>query len=534
MSPTTAYLAPAPQEQMSPVMRTLTTFHEAVTTLAVKMHRYNTHTFPLRKKARIWKLFADVEETWRDLMIQLTFTVARDSSNAATTATGNVAKLAVATGAPDWADLTIDDAQKMFIQGDKYLLGFGVTRSYDIAFKRYMAAAKLGSIEATNMLGVMFEHGLGRPMDMTASIRWYQESANRSYPEALAHMARIHETGKGVPTDPKTAYALYLLAAEAGHVDSMCSLGALLESGTGCPVDPVEAVRWYGLASEQQCARAQNALGSAYYRGIGVERNYGEAVMWYRKAAESGDPNAHNNLGICYEEGLGVAKDLVTAKTLYKLAAEARHPSGVNNWGFLCLLEKNYVEAIRQFHLAMAMESVDAAYNLGTLYETGCRDSDGVVLNRDVVVAMRYYKEAADKNYTKAQIRLSRLYTICEPPYQNYAQAQVYLTQAATCVPDGNADAQNMLGEMIELGLGGPDSNPDHATAAKWYRKAMRQGHPRATYNLAALYEGGLGVGKDVEKALRLYKEAEQRGSKDAQIRFRALQELGVVPRKKP
>ncbi|KAJ3153799.1 hypothetical protein HDU86_005132 [Geranomyces michiganensis] len=534
MSPTTAYDAPAPIVQQSPVMRTLSTFHKAVETLSAKLQRYNTHAFPLRKKKRIWKLFADVEEAWRDLMIQLTFSVARDSSAAANTASGNVAKLAVATGAPDWADLTIDDAQKMFIQGDKHLLGFGVTRSYDIAFKRYMAAAKLGSVEATNMLGVMYEHGLGRPMDMASAIRRYQEAANKSFPEALAHMARIHETGKGVPKDPSTAYALYQLAAEGGHLDSMCSLGALLESGSGCTANPAEAVRWYRIAAEQDCARGQNALGSAFYRGVGVERNYGEAVVWYRKAAESGDPNAHNNLGICYEEGLGVAKDFVMAKMLYKLAAEARHPSGVNNWGFLCMLEKNFLEAIQHFHLAMALHSVDAAYNLGRLYEMGCRDSDGVVLNRDLATAMRYYKEAADKNYVKAQIRLATLYMISEPPFRDYAAAQSYLTKAATSGgEDGNAEAQNMLGEMVELGMGGADNRPNHHAAAAWYRKAMRQGHSRAIWNLAALYEGGFGVGKDMEKALRLYREAETRGSKEAQIRLRQLFELGFLPRKR-
>ncbi|KAJ3009787.1 hypothetical protein HKX48_007743 [Thoreauomyces humboldtii] len=569
-SPTTAYLSPTPVASVvvpaTPVGQTLKTFQEAVGTLAVKLHQYNTHAFPLRKKKKIWSLFADVERTWRDLMIQLTFAVARDSSDAATTASGNVAKLAVATGAPDWQDLTIDDAAKLFIQGDKYLLGFGVTRSYDIAYKRYLvsgmrgsqtasslalanptsilkAAAKLGSVEATNMLGVMFENGLGRAPDMAAAIRWYQDSANRSHAESLSHMARIHLLGKGVPTDPATAQSLFLLAAQQNHLPSMVSLGSLLE-----PTHPTEAIHWYTLAASQDFAKGQNALGSCYYRGVGVERNHGEAVTWLRKAAEQGDANALNNLGICYEEGLGVARDLGVAKGWYKLAAEQRHGSGVNNWGFLCLVEKNYAEAIQHFHLAMALDSVDAAYNLGTLYETGCHDVEGVVLNRDLDVAMRYYKQAAKKNYTKALLRLSTIHTTSLPPHQSFPLARHYLLIAAeppsdpsstTPSPaqqgsqDGSADAQNMLGEMTELGLGGPEDGPDHAGAAKWYRRAMRQGHPRAICNLAALYEGGLGVGVDVEKALRLYKEAEQRGSKDAKARYDALNELGIVPRRR-
>ncbi|TPX67337.1 hypothetical protein SpCBS45565_g03874 [Spizellomyces sp. 'palustris'] len=514
-----------------PLTQTLTNLHKSVCALTYQLHYYKTHTLPLpgTKKRKLFLLYIDMCEAWRDLMIQLTLSIAQNSSDAASSATGNVAKLAVATGAPDWQDLTIDDAQKLFLQGDKYLLGFGVIRSYDIAFKRYMAAAKFGLPEAINMLGLMFEHGLGRPKDMAAAIKWYQQSANKAHPESLTNMARIHETGKGVPTDPKTAYELYLLAAEAGHLDAMCSLGNLLETGSGCTKNAAEAVRWYRVAAEQDCPRAQNALGSAYYRGIGVAKDYGEAVVWYRRAAECGDPNAHNNLGICYEEGLGVAKDVVMAKTLYKLAAEARHSSGVNNLGYLCMTENNFMEAIRLFHLALSLGSIDAAYNLGILYETGCRDGEGAILNPDWEMASRYYKEAADKNSIKAQLRLANLLTTAPPPLQSYSKAVHYLTIAATSTQEGNPEAQNMLGEMVELGLGTAESGPDHATAAKWYRRAMRQGHARATFNLAALFEAGVGVGRDVEKALRLYEEAELRGSPHARERIQALKDLGLV-----
>ncbi|KAI8822659.1 uncharacterized protein EV422DRAFT_550393 [Fimicolochytrium jonesii] len=213
------------------------------------------------------------------------------------------------------------------------------------------------------MVGAMFEHGLGRPMDMAAAIRWYQQSASRNHTDSLSAMGRIHETGKGVPQDPRTAYELYLLAAEAGHVDAMCCVASLLQrvpqSLTNYDADgsPAEAaVAWYRLAAQHGSPRGQNALGSCYYRGLGgVERDYGNAVVWFRRAAESGDPAAHNNLGICYEEGVGVARDVVMAKTLYKLAAAGGHAGATNNLGYLALVEKNFMEAIHQFHLAITL-----------------------------------------------------------------------------------------------------------------------------------------------------------------------------------
>lgn len=119
-------------------------------------------------------------------------------------------------------------------------------------------------------------------------------------------------------------------------------------------------------------------------------------------------------------------------------------------------------------------------------------------------MSIRYYTHAADKNHTKAQLRLSTI-LLTYTPYQNPALASTYLTKAAT--NGKNPDAQNMLGELIELGLGSESDSPNHTLAARWYRRAMRRGHARATYNLAALYEAGLGVGRDLERALRLYFE---------------------------
>jgi len=84
----------------------------------------------------------------------------------------------------------------------------------------------------------------------------------------------------------------------------------------------------------------------------------------------------------------------------------------------------------------------------------------------------------------------------------NYQTAlRVWLESASM----GDANAQNMVGEIYSKGLG---TAPDYAMAAQWFRKAADQGNNRARINLGYLYEEGLGVEKDVAQALNLYRAA--------------------------
>jgi hypothetical protein len=69
----------------------------------------------------------------------------------------------------------------------------------------------------------------------------------------------------------------------------------------------------------------------------------------------------------------------------------------------------------------------------------------------------------------------------------------------------GDPNAQTMVGEMFEKGLG---VDPDYAAAVTWYQKAVEQKFRRAQLNLGNMYERGLGVQPDKAKALNLYRQA--------------------------
>ena len=62
----------------------------------------------------------------------------------------------------------------------------------------------------------------------------------------------------------------------------------------------------------------------------------------------------------------------------------------------------------------------------------------------------------------------------------------------------GNAEAQNNLGELFAKGQGTPQ---DYSQAHQWYEKAAAQGHALAQNNLAELYFSGLGTTQDYVRA---------------------------------
>jgi len=73
----------------------------------------------------------------------------------------------------------------------------------------------------------------------------------------------------------------------------------------------------------------------------------------------------------------------------------------------------------------------------------------------------------------------------------------------------GDADCQFNLALMYEQGIG---VLKDEKTALGWYRKSAEQGNSNAQYNLAVLYENGRGTAADFAEANHWYRKAAVQG----------------------
>jgi len=122
--------------------------------------------------------------------------------------------------------------------------------------------------------------------------------------------------------------------------------------------------------------------------------------------------------------------------------------------------------------------SAEAQYYLSLFYE------DGLGVNEpDLDLAMKWLRQAAEHDYTYAYYELGLAYLI------------------------------------------GKTGTVDYHRGAVWLDKAARVGVVRAQRQLAALYEQGVGVEKNMASALYWYRQASDRGDEIALRAMRTLQE---------
>lgn len=76
---------------------------------------------------------------------------------------------------------------------------------------------------------------------------------------------------------------------------------------------------------------------------------------------------------------------------------------------------------------------------------------------------------------------------------------------------------QDQLEEWRQKGINFLSRN-EYVDALNWFRKAAEKGYGKAQYNLAVMYDNGLGVGKNFKEALKWFEKAAQQGNADAQF----------------
>ena len=274
----------------------------------------------------------------------------------------------------------------------------------------YLKAAKQGDREAEEAVAEIYEFGEGVRPNHRKALKWTRK-ANAQYQASAMHIGSRYAYGINAPQDPRKAIEWYRISAEAGHVVAQTIVGDLYESCGGAQ-DLREAARWYRRAADQKWGQALLALGRLYVNGRGVPQDSSEAARLY-----SEDPDIFwtaYDLGLLYEQGLGVPQDRSKAMELY---------------------------------FDVASTNADARRRLFTLFEA----------NRAVPVdpaeAMAWYREAANKGDTWAQLGLGLRYGFGEGVTNNWDVARALFNVAAQSGQQGlpNFIRPGVMPEKIRL-----------------------------------------------------------------------------------
>jgi TPR repeat protein len=122
------------------------------------------------------------------------------------------------------------------------------------------------------------------------------------------------------------------------------------------------------------------------------------------------------------------------------------------------------------------------------------------------------YRPLAEMGVTRFQKIIGINYLLGDYGYkQDYDQAEKWLKKAAE---NGNRLAQYNLAIMYEEGLG---VKQDYKEAFRWYGESAKNGFPPALNNLASMYRKGKGIPRDYQKAFSLYYKAAEKGDDFAQ-----------------
>jgi|GEM_PF-880688 len=344
---------------------------------------------------------------------------------------------------------------------------------YQRAMQLWKPLAQAGDTAAQYTVGWLYESGQGVAQDYEQAVHWYTQAADKGDAAAQYVLATMYDKGTGVILNYQEALKWFLKAANQGDAIAQFQLGTHFQQGLGVAQSDSESFIWFTKAATQGHLTAQINLGTLYQSGRGVEQDYSQAILWYEKAATQGNALAQYHLALMYEYGRGSAQDYQRAKSLYLTSAN------------------NYY--------------APSAYKLGEFYELG-KGGDS-----DLKEALDWYKQAASKNNSAAQFKLGMLYQNGTGIEQNIHMAVQWYNSAAL---QSHAQALYQLGTIYEQGIVDKKGRyiiaPNAIKAAQHYQKSSQLDYNLAHARLAYLYENGLGVARDLQRALTLYQQSTQ------------------------
>lgn len=432
-----------------------------------------------------------------------------------------------------------NDSFGMWHLGSVLLTGRGVQQDYNEATAYFKMSAKLGNEFGECYYGMMLENGIGVNKNFEEAEKYYKLSANKMNRDGLFNFGRICELKGDLPK----AIKMYCLAAKQNHPTALYRYGQYLEKVKNdyenalkyyyrsAQLNDSDAMWSYAMLIEDDDETAKylkmsadmmnpeglwrfgsfllkhgdvdnaekyfklsadlnNAEGEWRYAYILEKKGFiAESEHYYQKSSMKNNANGKSNIGFLSENGK-IRDDYASN---YKSAAYLGSDVGQFNYALVQLKEKKNVESAEHyFKMSAEQDNPSAMYNLSKMYE-----------NKDPQIAAEYMKQAAELGLPEAEVSYGLMLQNGIGVPKNTREALKYYKSAAK---KGNSDGQYNLGLLLSLSL-------QFDYAARMFKKASDQGHELAALNLASLYQKGLGVELNPQKAMKYYHIASQSGT---------------------
>ncbi|MBQ4834966.1 tetratricopeptide repeat protein [Pseudoalteromonas luteoviolacea] len=395
-----------------------------------------------------------------------------------------------------------ETAQQLFANaayhGDvKALCGLGIVyreskklKDLEKAADYFQVSYVRGYKECAFELGYLYHRS--KPNTQQA-LRWYQVAAKNGSRDALNNLGMMYNNGDGVDIDYSRAKSYFEQAVELGSRLSFGNLGSLYELGKGVEQDYDKAVYWYQKGVDRQDAQSMHNLGTLYSLGSGVEKNREKALSLFEQAADLGNRFSAFNLANAYYYADGKEQNDELALEYYLVSARAGYAPAFCQAAEVALKD-SWTLARSYFHEG------------AKLGQEACLKSlvKGLRANKEQdIPIVGLLKAFANRDVAFANEMLGHIYQFGEfGLFRSFEKAQAFYLKAAEL---GAVNAFANLGFLYEQG-DLVEQNLD--TAASFYQKAAELGSALGKNYLATFYLNGVVVKKDRTKAVALYQEA--------------------------
>lgn len=220
---------------------------------------------------------------------------------------------------------------------------------------------------------------------------------------------------------------------------------------------------------------AQSLLGRWYEEGKYVEKSLNSAYYWFSRAAEKGDVYAICRLAVYYIDGNEVVKkDVEKSLSLFKKAAR---------------LNSSYANTmLGAFYFRSDNEYIDG-YRI-----------DGI--NGDDEKSFQYFKEGALQGHYLSKFHLAYCYARGKGVESDSIKALIWIDRT---IKGKYYRAYYLKGLMYENGW---SVSRDLSYAYQMYEEGYRYNEKLSTYKLSLCYKDGIGINKDLYKALSIIQKA--------------------------
>eukprot|EP00834_Sanchytrium_tribonematis_P003264 NODE_121_length_17861_cov_0.498480.p1 type:complete len:1405 gc:universal NODE_121_length_17861_cov_0.498480:12129-7915(-) len=397
----------------------------------------------------------------------------------------------------------LKDPLAIFIVAIMKLFGLSIDKNEKLAYEMFLSIKK--HAYAAYYLGWLNRDGIGCNMNRAAAMTFYESAAKNNHGSAAHSLAKLYEEDKNYTK----ALKYYELGSFLGSYTSYNQLGIFYRNGYGVAVDNIMAASYYQEAANMGESVSFFNLGYLNLNGLGVPKDVQKAILLYKIAIQKGYDEAICHLGNIYTD----LRDFSNAKLYFEKAMKLNKAVGFNNLGNLYAdgqgVVKDEVKAFELFLQSANLGEIVAINRVGICYKLG----SGCPI--DYKKAVEYFSKAVELNHPVAFNNLGTMYRDGQYVAKNDAKA-MELFQKGADLHEPNSCVN--LGTMYYNGSG---CVKDFTKARIWYEKS--NGDKVGLFSLGIIYEFGLDVTKDINKAVNYYQQALDKGYLEANVRLQIL-----------